>query len=95
MKTQKIVIKISHYKDGKEKVRAYSTMPSLTVQAYSKLIADHPRRVKQFKRVKVKRNVINLISRIGYIFKAIRQACSKSFMVEDVPRHQYQQGAEI
>ena len=95
MKTQKIVIKISHYKDGKEKVRAYSTMPSLTVQAYSKLIAEHPLRIKPFRRVKAKRNVISLFSRISYIFNAIRQACSKSFTVEDIPRHQYHQGAEI
>lgn len=95
MKTQKIIIKISHYKDGKEKVRAYSTMPSLTVQAYSKLIAEHPLRIKPFRRVKVKRNALNLFGRIGYIFKAIRQACSKGFVVEDIPRHQYQQGAEI
>lgn len=95
MKTQKIVIKISHYKDGKEKVRAFSTMPNIGVQAYAKLIAEHPRRIKLFRRVKVKKNVINLFSRIGFIFNAIRQACSKSFAVEDIPRHQYQQGVEV
>lgn len=94
MKTQKIVIKISHYSDGTEKVRAYSSMPIIGVQAYAKLIADHPRRIKPFRRVKAKRNAINLFSRIGYIFNAIRQACSKSFTAEDVPRHQKLQGAE-
>lgn len=47
-------------------------------------------RVRTYKRTQLLRVLKKIHCRTAYVLKAVKKACSKNFVVEDINRHQYE-----
>ena len=94
----KKTIKISYVIDssiGITSVRAVTDDAPQIVNVVFDDIIKHPRKVYHTKSFRRTQRLVNICRRAVYAITHVKFACSRQFPREDVPRHQYDERAEL